>query len=126
MCPDRRKFRAAAMNPDSSDKTASIHLDYGADSADFNVADLHICEQGLRMKTRWYFEPGAELSVNFQLVGDAEPSASCRLLKTEGVVVDCQRDEDGNGYLVTVVFLEVTDDILAVIREVTISVALPG
>ena len=113
------------MNPDSSDKTASIHLDYGADSADFNVGDLHVCEQGLRMKTRWYFEPGAELSVNFQL-GDADPHGPCRLLKTEGVVVDCERDEENADYLVTVVFLEVTDDILTVIREVTVSVALPG
>ena len=113
------------MNPDPSDKTASIHLDYGADSADFNVGDLHVCEQGLRMKTRWYFEPGAELSVNFQL-GDTDAPCSHRLLKTEGVVVDCQRDDDSADYLVTVVFLEVTDDILAVIREVRTSVALPG
>ena len=113
------------MNPDPSDKSASIHLDYGADSADFNVADLHICEQGLRMKTRWYFEPGAELSVNFQL-GDAGSHCLCRMLKTEGVVVDCQRDEEHAGYLVTVVFLEVTEDIQAVIREVAASVALPG
>lgn len=111
------------MNPDPSDKTASIHLDYGADSADFNVGDLHVCEQGLRMKTRWYFEPGAELSVNFQLT-DPDPHGPCRMLKTEGVVVDCQRDDDTAEYLVTVVFLEVTEDIQAVIREVNVSMAL--
>ncbi len=113
------------MNPDSSDKTASIHLDYGADSADFNVGDLHICEQGLRMKTRWYFAPGAELSVNFQLT-DFDPHGSCRMLKTDGVVVACERDMETADYLVTVVFLEVTEDIQAVIREVAVSVALPG
>ena len=112
------------MNPDPSDKTASIHLDYGADSSDFNVADLHICEQGLRMKTRWHFEPGAELSVNFQ-IGDHQGQCPCRMLRTEGVVVDCQRDSRDE-YLVTVVFLEVTEDIREVIREVTVSVVLPG
>lgn len=113
------------MNPDPSDKSASIHLDYGADSADFNVGDLHVCEQGMRMKTRWYFEPGTELSVNFQL-SDTEPSCPCRMLKTEGVVVDCERDDETADYLVTVVFLEVTEDIQAVIREVAVSVALPN
>ena len=113
------------MTPEPSDKTASIHLDYGADSADFNVGDLHVCEQGLRMKTRWYFQPGAELSVNFQL-SDTDPPHGCRLLKTEGVVVDCQRDENAGDYLVTVLFLEVTDDIQAVIREVSVSLELPS
>ncbi len=113
------------MNPDPSDKSASIHLDYGADSADFNVGDLHVCEQGMRMKTRWYFEPGTELSVNFQL-NDTEPPCPCRMLKTEGVVVDCERDDETADYLVTVVFLEVTEDIQAVIREVAVSVALPN
>ena len=113
------------MNPDSSDISASIHLDYGADSADFNVGDLHICEQGLRLKTRWYFEPGAELSVHFQ-IGDTDRDCSCRLLKMEGVVVDCQRDAQDADFLVTVLFLEVTEDIREVIREVTVSVVLPG
>ena len=113
------------MNPDPSDKTATIHLDHGADSADFNVADLHVCEQGLRMKTRWYFEPGAELSVNFQLT-EGGPQCPCRMLQTEGVVADCQRDDESADYLVTVVFLEVTEDILAIIREVASTVALPG
>ena len=104
------------MIPDS-DKTASIHLDYGADSADFDVQDLHVCRQGLRIKTRWFFEPGAELSVNFQLTEDDAPGAG-RLLKTEGIVVDCSRLEDEEMYQVTVMFLEVTEDILTVIREV--------
>ena len=107
------------MIPDP-DKTASIHLDYGADSADFDVQDLHVCRQGLRIKTRWYFEPGAELSVNFQL--NDEVSGNHRLLRTAGIVADCARLDDSRDYLVTVVFLEVTDDILTVIRDVAESV----
>ena len=114
------------MTSDPSDKAASIHLDYGADSADFDFGDLHICPKGLRMKTRWYFEPGAELSVNFQL-SDSSRDGGGRMLKTEGVVAACERDDSGNSYEVTVVFVEVTDDILAVIRDVAgVSVVLPG
>ena len=97
--------------------TASIHLDYGADSADFDVQDLHVCRQGIRLKTRWYFEPGVELSVNFQLTEDGHPGPG-KLLRTEGIVVDCSLLVDEERYLVTMMFLEVTDDILTVIREV--------
>lgn len=104
---------------DSSGKTvASIHLDYGADSADFDVENLHICTRGLRMRTRWCFAAGAELSVNFQLT-EPPPSNAARLLKTQGVVVDCDPSADGDGFEVTMLFLEVTDDILAVIQDLS-------
>ena len=109
------------MIPDP-DKTASIHLDYGADSADFDVQDLQVSRQGLRIKTRWQFEPGAELSVNFQL--NDEPTGTHRLLRTEGIVVDCSRLDDECQYVVTVVFLEVTDDILTLIRGVSESMEI--
>ena len=114
------------MTSDPFDKAASIHLDYGADSADFDFSNLHICSKGLRIKTRWFFEPGAELSVNFQ-IDDGSRKNGGRLLKTEGVVAACEPDEAGDGYEVTVVFVEVTDDILAVIRDVAgVTVVLPG
>lgn len=102
---------------DPSGKTvASIHLDDGADSAEFDFENLHICTRGLSMKTRWCFAPGAELSVNFQIT---EPSLAngARILKTQGVVVDCDPAQDGEGFCVTMLFLEVTDDILAAIRD---------
>ena len=115
------------MTSDPSSKTASIHLDYGADSADFDFGDLHICKHGLRLKTRWFFEPGAELSVNFQISDPSREGGASRLLKTEGVVAECEPIPGGDEYEVTVVFLEVTDDILAVIRDVVgASVVLPG
>jgi hypothetical protein len=99
------------------DITASIHLDYGVDSASFDFEDFHICPRGLQIKTRWYFDPGAELSVNFQWTdGAANPP---RLLKTQGIVADCERCADSGDYRVTVVFLEVTDDIRAGIEELT-------
>ena len=114
------------MISDPSSKTASIHLDYGADSADFDFSDLHICAKGLCLRTRWFFEPGAELSVNFQITDDSRDGAG-RLLKTEGYVAACERNPSGEGYDVTVVFVEVTDDILAAIRDLSgATVGLPG
>ena len=80
----------------------------------------------MRLRTRWFFEPGTELSVNFQL---ADPAAGGlrggRIFRTEGSVVECQPMPNGTvGYEVTVAFWEVTDDILAVIRDVLPSVAV--
>ena len=85
----------------------------------------------MRLRTRWFFEAGSELSVNFQM---AEPEAGAvggpranRLLRTEGYVVDCQpvRGVVG-GYDVTVAFWEVTEDILAAIRDLVPAAALHG
>ena len=79
--------------------------------------------------TRWFFEAGTELSVNFQMtdsqsVTAGKPHAS-RILRTEGYVVDCQPVRSGaGGYEVTVAFWEVTDDILAAIRDLVPSAAL--
>ena len=111
------------MTSDFSDNTASIHLDYGADSAPFDFSSLHICPRGMRLRTRWFFEQGTELSVNFQVAdSDGGCSGRGRILKTEGVVVECRPmddgDPEGDGYEVTMGFLEVTDDILAAIRDV--------
>lgn len=114
------------MTSDSSDRTASIHLDYDADSAPFDFSSLHICPRGMRLRTRWCFEPGTELSVNFQLSDPATGShRRGRIFRTEGYVVECQPMRGGSdGYEVTVAFWEVTDDILAVIRDVLPSAAL--
>ena len=119
------------MTSDPSDHTASIHLDYDADCAPFDFTSLHICQQGMRLHTRWFFEPGTELSVNFQLADAGEGVAAGgrpnRILRTEGYVVECQPVQgEAAGYEVTVAFWEVTDDILAVIRDVVPSAALHG
>ena len=101
------------MISDSSDRTASIHLDYGADSAAFDFDDLFICQRGLQIKTRWFFASGTELSVNFQVSDPGAPGGS-RLLKTQGIVAECDAHGD-SAYIVTVIFLEVTDDIRAAV-----------
>ena len=103
------------MTSDFSDKTASIHLDYGVDSAAFDFDDLYICQRGLRLRTRWCFEPDTELSVNFQIADAGIPGGS-RIIRTQGIVADC-RSDGPSSYIVTVVFLEVTDDIRAAVRD---------
>ena len=114
------------MTSDPSDYPASIHLDYDADSAPFDFSSLQICPRGMSLRTRWFFEPGTELSVNFQLAdpagGVAAGSRPHRILRTEGYVVSC--NTLGEGYEVTVAFWEVTDDILAIIRDVVPSAEL--
>ena len=83
----------------------------------------------MRLHTRWFFEPGTELSVNFQMT-NAEGGAAAggrpnRILRTEGYVVECCPAHGGTaGYEVTVAFWEVTDDILAVIRDVVPSMEI--
>lgn len=99
----------------SSDKMASIHLDYGVDSAAFDFDDLYICQRGLRIRTRWCFEPDTELSVNFQ-IADADIPGGSKIIRTQGIVADCCSDGTSS-YVVTVVFLEVTDDIRAAVRD---------
>ena len=114
------------MTSDPSDYSASIHLDYDADSAPFDFSSLQICPRGMSLRTRWFFEPGTELSVNFQLAdpagGAAAGSRPHRILRTAGYVVAC--DALDEGYEVTVAFWEVTDDILAVIRDVVPSMEI--
>ncbi len=119
------------MTSDLSGRTASIHLDYDADCAPFDFTSLHICERGMRLHTRWFFEAGTELSVNFQMTnpggGTADKPCASRILRTEGYVVDCQPLRSGaGGYEVTVAFWEVTDDILAAIRDLVPSAAIHG
>lgn len=103
------------MISDFSDKSASIHLDYGADSAAFDFEDLFICQRGLQIRTRWCFESGTELSVNFQVNDSSAPNGT-RLIHTQGIVAECHRDGT-SAYVATVIFLEVTDDILAAVRN---------
>ena len=112
------------MTSDPSEYSASIHLDYDADSAPFDFSSLQICQRGMSLRTRWFFEPGTELSVNFQLADLPAGSAAAgarphRIFRTEGYVVSCNAlHGEADGYEVTVAFWEVTDDILAVIRDV--------
>ena len=66
-----------------SDKAASIHLDYGADSADFDFSDLHICPQGLCLQDALVLRAGRGVERQFP-VADTFDAMAGGMLKTQG------------------------------------------
>ena len=96
--------------------SSTIHLDHGADSASFDPRDLRVSSRGLSLPSRWRFEPGAEVAVNFQL-DDGTSGLRPRTLHTTGVVVDCEPDARRAGvFWLTLLFLESTDDVLTLVQ----------
>ena len=96
--------------------SSTIHLDHGADSAAFDPGDLRVSSRGLSLPSRWQFEPGAEVAVNFQ-VDDGTHGLRPSTLHTTGVVVDCEPDARRAGlFWLTLMFLESTDDVLTLVQ----------
>lgn len=96
--------------------SSTIHLDHGADSAPFDPRDLRVSSRGLSLPSRWRFEPGAEVAVNFQ-VDDGTHGLRPSTLRTTGVVVDCEPDARRAGvFWLTLMFLESTDDVLTLVQ----------
>lgn len=110
-----------ALPPPSPRPPSTIHLDYGADSAPFEPRDLKVCQRGLHLRTRWQFDPGTEVALNFQ-IDDGAASAGLRTLRTVGVVVGCEPDTravDAGFYRLTLMFVEMTDDVRTLVRAMT-------
>lgn len=107
-----------ALQPrQSAPSSSTIHLDYGADSAPFDPRDLRVSARGLSLPSRWRFEAGTEVAVNFQL-DDGSVSGLCpRTLRTVGIVVDCEPDARRAGvFWLTLLFLESTEDVLTLVQ----------
>ena len=93
--------------------SSTIHLDHGVDSAPFDPRDLRVSARGLSLPSRWRFEPGAEVAVNFQL-DEGTPGPLPPTLRTTGMVVDCEPDTRRAGvFWLTLIFLDSTDDVLS-------------
>lgn len=105
-----------ALQPRQCASSSTIHLDHGADSASFDPRDLRVSARGLSLPSRWRFEPGAEVAVNFQLdEGTSGPLPPT--LRTTGMVVDCEPDARRAGvFWLTLIFLESTDDVLTLVQ----------
>lgn len=100
----------------ASSSSSTIHLDHGADSASFDPRDLRVSARGLSLPSRWRFEPGAEVAVNFQL-DEGSPGPLPPTLRTTGMVVDCEPDARRAGvFWLTLIFLESTDDVLTLVQ----------
>ena len=96
--------------------SSTIHLDHGVDSAPFDPRDLRVSARGLSLPSRWRFEPGAEVAVNFQL-DEGTPGPLPPTLRTTGMVVDCEPDTRRAGvFWLTLIFLDSTDDVLTLVQ----------
>lgn len=99
-----------------SDAELTIHpavfLDYGVDGAESDGAVCEVCERGMRVQSRWRFDPGTVLSIAFRFGEDG-----CRRLAVEGMVIECMRLENRDS-LTTLAFLEPPDDLRAALAEV--------
>lgn len=107
-------------------KISSLHLDYGADAqhcADDGLID--VTERGMRMKCRWNFALGTQLSIAF--VGKPANGESGRI-EIEGTVVWCEPaevDEAGQSlFESTLLFLDLPDDCRDTFRDMCTRLAI--
>lgn len=93
----------------------SIYLEYGADESTCEDQEFEICENGMRFQTRWQFEEGTVFRVAFS---SFEGRGNARCISAEGLVVDCE-PICPRCYKVTMLFLNVSDELRAAIRDVS-------
>jgi len=98
----------------------SVFLDYGVDGAMSDNAVCEVCERGMRVQSRWQFEPGTVLSIAFRFGEDG-----CRRLAAEGLVIECMRLKNRD-CLTTVAFLEAPEELRTALAEVNHQVDLSG
>jgi len=99
---------------------SSLHLDYGADAQTCEDDDaVEVSERGMRLRTRWQFSIGTQLSVDFVCQPARRPATR---LTAEGIVVWCEPCGGGE-YESTVLFLELPDELKQSLRELSFRLA---
>ncbi len=97
-----------------SGRISSLYLDYGADAQTCEHG-VELSERGLRMRSRWHFEIGTELSVAFVC---QHARTGPKRLSAEGIVVFCEPvPGESKMYESTVLFLELPDDLKQSLRD---------
>lgn len=95
---------------------SSLHLDFGADAQTCEDDDaVEISERGMRLRSRWQFSIGTQLSVAFVCEHPRRPSSR---LTAEGIVVWCEPCSGGE-YESTLLFLELPDELKQSLRELS-------
>ena len=106
---------------------SSLDLRYGALQGDVDCKGFRICNRGMSFKSRWPFQVGTELSVEFEVLhGDAAPPGTChpvtncsdscganrpRRIQAQGFVADSALITETCGcYLITLVFVDLPDE----------------
>lgn len=96
-------------------RVSSLYLDYGADAQACDPDAVEISERGMKLRSRWKFEIGMQLSV--ALVAERPRVGRSRLV-AEGIVVWCEPvPGEPKTYESTVLFLELPDDLRQSLRE---------
>jgi len=101
----------------AASRITSLSLDYGADDQECGENEVEVSERGMRMRSRWQFEIGTQLSVSFVC---PDSGFGKRRLTAEGIVVWC---EPCGGcpasYESTLLFLELPDELKQDLRELS-------
>jgi hypothetical protein len=101
-------------------RISSLHLDYGADAQSCEDDDaVEISERGMRLRSRWQFSIGTQLSVAFVC---HHPRRGTTRLTAEGIVVWCEPC-GGKEYESTLLFLELPDELKQSLRELSFRLA---
>ena len=98
---------------------SSLHLDYGADAQSCEDDDaVEVSDRGMRLRSRWQFSIGTQLSVAFVRQHPRRPTTR---LSAEGIVVWCE--PCGGEYESTLLFLELPDELKQSLRELSYRLA---
>ena len=85
---------------------SSLHLDYGADAQDCDEHSVEICELGMKVRSRWRFEVGTQLSLDFV--------CDCARCTAEVTVVSCLADRsEPDVFESTLLFAEFPEELRA-------------
>jgi hypothetical protein len=103
-------------------RVSSMYLDYGADEQSGGEDAVEISERGMKLRSRWHFEIGTELSVS---VVCEHPSGERVRVKAEGIVVWCEQvsGEPVKSFESTVLFLDLPEDLKQSLRDFSCRVA---
>jgi hypothetical protein len=97
-------------------RVSSLYLDYGVDAQICAEDAVEISERGMRLRSRWQFEIGTQISV--AIVAPGTRLNSERLI-VEGIVVWCEPGPQRD-FECTLLFIELPDDLRDRLRELSL------
>ena len=96
-------------------RVSSLYLDYGVDAQICAEDAVEISERGMRLRSRWQFEIGTQISI---AIVPPETRLPSERLIVEGIVVWCEPSAQRD-YECTLLFLELPDDLRHRLRELS-------
>ena len=100
-------------NP-SAGPGASIFLDYGADGEKCDERELRVCERGMCFKSRWQFDPGAELAIALTY---RDRNGKLQRADLRGVIAECEK-VCRCCFRITLLFVDLPESMQPVIRQI--------